>query len=143
VSGQFHAPTALPSSKVPRNPLDRRLGGPESRSGLCGAQNNLFLLPGIEPLPSSPTLYRLRWTGGIDENYESLLTVAASLPAFQQCSARSKPSLDSLGASLTNNTVVGEAEDWVQLMWKAANGDDPVPALSTSERHNVSSYDMF
>jgi hypothetical protein len=33
VSGQLHAPTALLRVKSPRYPLDRRLGGPQSRSG--------------------------------------------------------------------------------------------------------------
>jgi hypothetical protein len=33
VSGQLHAPAALPSGKSPRYPFYRRLGGPQSRSG--------------------------------------------------------------------------------------------------------------
>jgi hypothetical protein len=34
VSGQRHAPAALyPRGKNPRYPLDRRLGGPQSRKG--------------------------------------------------------------------------------------------------------------
>jgi hypothetical protein len=37
VSGQSHAPAALyPRGKEPRYPLDRRLGGPRSRSGRRG-----------------------------------------------------------------------------------------------------------
>jgi hypothetical protein len=37
VSGQFHAPAAFyPLVKDPRYPLDRRLGGPQSRYGLRG-----------------------------------------------------------------------------------------------------------
>jgi hypothetical protein len=32
VSGQVHAPIALPPTREPRYPLDRRLGGPHSRS---------------------------------------------------------------------------------------------------------------
>jgi len=32
VSGQLHAPAALPPGKSPRYPLDRRLGGPPSQS---------------------------------------------------------------------------------------------------------------
>jgi hypothetical protein len=31
--GQFHAPASLPTGKSPQYPLDRRLGGPQSRSG--------------------------------------------------------------------------------------------------------------
>jgi hypothetical protein len=33
VSGQLHAPAALPPGKSSRYPLYRRLGGPQSRSG--------------------------------------------------------------------------------------------------------------
>jgi hypothetical protein len=36
VSGQLHAPPALPPGKGPRYPFDRRLGGPQSRSGRFG-----------------------------------------------------------------------------------------------------------
>jgi hypothetical protein len=36
VSGQLHAPAALPPGKELRYPLDRRLGGPQSRSGRRG-----------------------------------------------------------------------------------------------------------
>jgi hypothetical protein len=36
VSGQLHAPAALPLGKSPRYPLYRRLGGPQSRSGQHG-----------------------------------------------------------------------------------------------------------
>jgi hypothetical protein len=32
-SGQLHTPAALPQGKEPRSPLDRRLGGPQIRSG--------------------------------------------------------------------------------------------------------------
>jgi hypothetical protein len=36
MNGQLHAPAVLPRAKGPRYPLDRRLGGPQSRSGLFG-----------------------------------------------------------------------------------------------------------
>jgi hypothetical protein len=36
VNVQLHGPTALPSGKSPPNPLDRRLGEPQSRSGHGG-----------------------------------------------------------------------------------------------------------
>jgi hypothetical protein len=42
VSGQLHAPAAL-------SPLDRRLGGPQSRSGCGGEEKNSQPPPGIEP----------------------------------------------------------------------------------------------
>jgi hypothetical protein len=45
VSGQLHARAALLS----RYPLDRRLGGPQSRSGRGGEEKNSQPPPGIEP----------------------------------------------------------------------------------------------
>jgi hypothetical protein len=41
VSVQLHAPAALPRGKSYRYPLDRRLGGPQSRSGRCGEEKIL------------------------------------------------------------------------------------------------------
>jgi hypothetical protein len=43
-----------PRGKNPRCPLDRRLGGPQSRSGLWGEEKNLLPLSEIGPRPSSP-----------------------------------------------------------------------------------------
>jgi hypothetical protein len=48
-----------------RYPLGRRLGGPQSRSGSYGVKKNFFSLPGIEPRPSSPSLYRLSYPGSL------------------------------------------------------------------------------
>jgi len=36
VSGQIHAPDPLPLGKEPRYPIDRRLGGPQSRESNHG-----------------------------------------------------------------------------------------------------------
>jgi hypothetical protein len=69
VSGQRHAPAALhPREKDPRYPLDRRLGGPQSRSGRRGLKKNPLPLSGIEPRsPDRParsqTLYCLSYRG--------------------------------------------------------------------------------
>jgi hypothetical protein len=41
VSGQLHALAALPPGKSPRYPLERRLGGPQSRSGRSGEEKIL------------------------------------------------------------------------------------------------------
>jgi hypothetical protein len=46
VTGQLHAPAALPPGK---EPLDRRLGGTQSRSGRGGEEKNSQPPPGIEP----------------------------------------------------------------------------------------------
>jgi hypothetical protein len=49
VSGQLHAPAALPQGKSPWYSLDRRLGGPQNRSGRDGEERNSQTPPGIEP----------------------------------------------------------------------------------------------
>jgi hypothetical protein len=49
VSGQFHAPAALPQEKSLLYPLDRRLGGHQRRSGRGGVEKNSQPPPGIEP----------------------------------------------------------------------------------------------
>jgi hypothetical protein len=49
MSGQLHAPAALPPEKDPRYPLDRRVGGPQSRSGRGGEKKNSEPPPGIKP----------------------------------------------------------------------------------------------
>jgi hypothetical protein len=47
VSGERHAPAALDHrEKDPRYPLDRRLGGPHSRSGHRGQKKILYLCRG-------------------------------------------------------------------------------------------------
>jgi hypothetical protein len=51
---RFTPQAALPPGKEPRYPLDRRLGGPQSRSGLCGGDKILSLL-GIEHRSSIPS----------------------------------------------------------------------------------------
>jgi hypothetical protein len=55
-----------PQGKGPSYPLDRRLGGPQSRSGRGGEEKNSQLPPEIEPWnpdrpAPSPALYRLRY----------------------------------------------------------------------------------
>jgi hypothetical protein len=49
VSGQLHAPAALPQGKSLWYPLDRRLGGTQSRSGRGSEEKNSQPPPGIEP----------------------------------------------------------------------------------------------
>jgi hypothetical protein len=70
VSGELHAPAALPQGKNPWYPLDRRLGGPQSRSGRGGLEKNSQPPPGIEAQNSdrparSPALYRLSYQGSV------------------------------------------------------------------------------
>jgi hypothetical protein len=69
MSGQLHAPAALHPGKSPRYPLDRRLGGPQGRSGRHGEEKILDptgtqLRPLGRPARSQ-SLYRLRYLGSI------------------------------------------------------------------------------
>jgi hypothetical protein len=64
-----------PGKTAPRCRLDRRLGGPQSRYGHCGVEKNLLPLPEIEPPPSRPSAYKLRYPGSrfhiiFDSNYD-------------------------------------------------------------------------
>jgi hypothetical protein len=49
VSGQLHAPAALLPGKELLDPLDRRMGGPQNRSGRGGEEKNSQPPSGIEP----------------------------------------------------------------------------------------------
>jgi hypothetical protein len=49
MNGQLH-----PQGKSHRYPLDRRLGGPQSRSGRGDDEKNTHPLPGLEPLIIQP-----------------------------------------------------------------------------------------
>jgi hypothetical protein len=54
VSGQFHAPTALPPGKQSATNWIRGWLGAQSRSGRCEVEKNLLPLQGIELQFSSP-----------------------------------------------------------------------------------------
>jgi hypothetical protein len=49
VSGQLHALAALLLGKSPWYPMEKRQGGPQSRSGRGGEENKSQPLPGLEP----------------------------------------------------------------------------------------------
>jgi hypothetical protein len=49
VSGQLHAPDALPPGKEPLVPTGQEAGGPLSSSGRGGLEKNSQPPPGIEP----------------------------------------------------------------------------------------------
>jgi hypothetical protein len=48
VPGQLRDSGAYPREYSPRHPLEQRLGGPQSQSGLYGKEKNLLSLPGFE-----------------------------------------------------------------------------------------------
>jgi hypothetical protein len=58
VSGQLHAQALYPQGKSPWYPLDRRLGGTQSRSGHSGEEKNFQPLPGLEPPIIQPVAQR-------------------------------------------------------------------------------------
>jgi hypothetical protein len=67
VSGSYTSQQLYPRGKRPRYPLDRRLGGLQSRSGHYG-EENILTLPGLEHRSlgrpaRSQALYRLRYPG--------------------------------------------------------------------------------
>jgi hypothetical protein len=58
VSGQIHGQVALPpGERAHRYPLDRMLGGPQSRSGRCGEEKNLA--PAGTRIPDDQPVARL------------------------------------------------------------------------------------
>jgi hypothetical protein len=68
----FEPRPLYPRGKSPRYSLDRKLGGPQNRSGRGGEENNSQLPPGIEPWnpdrpARSPALYRLSHHGSLVE----------------------------------------------------------------------------
>jgi len=48
VSGYLHALVPLPLGKNPKNPLNRRVGWPQSQSRCFGEEKNLLPIPGFE-----------------------------------------------------------------------------------------------
>jgi hypothetical protein len=58
MSGQIHAPAALPQGKRLWYPFDRILRGPRSWSGRGGEEKNSQPLPGFEPQIIQPRAQR-------------------------------------------------------------------------------------
>jgi hypothetical protein len=56
--GSFTPRPLYPQGKSPWYPLDKRLGGPQSRSGRGGEEKNSHPLPGLEPLIIQPVAQR-------------------------------------------------------------------------------------
>jgi hypothetical protein len=69
VSGQLHAPAALPPGKRPWYPLDRRLGGPQSRSGRGGEEKNSQPPPESNPDLSIVKKRRKHWSLNLSLTY--------------------------------------------------------------------------
>jgi hypothetical protein len=87
VSGQRHAPAALyPRGKKPRYPLDRRLGGPQSRSGarrkiLCPYRRSNLDLPIVQPV----VRHNIAWATARFQT--KMLTAFLSCPMRATCPA--------------------------------------------------------
>jgi len=56
VNDQLHVPVGLHPGEKPCYPLDRRLGGSQSRSGHGGEEKNFQPLPGLEPPIIQPVI---------------------------------------------------------------------------------------
>jgi hypothetical protein len=64
VSGQLCASAALPPGKEPRYPLDRRLGGLQNRSVLCGDEKSHSSSAGVKKGGAIPQLpHTSSWRG--------------------------------------------------------------------------------
>jgi hypothetical protein len=73
VSGQLHAPATLPPGKKTRYPLERGLGGPQSRPGRRGGEKILDPT-GTRPVTvagRSKGVYCLRSLGSRDRVFEA------------------------------------------------------------------------
>jgi hypothetical protein len=61
VSGQLHAPAVLPPAKLSSVPFDMRLGGPQSRCGCYGEEENLASAWNRTPTVEPVAHYRLSY----------------------------------------------------------------------------------
>ena len=67
-NGSLHASAAVPPEKEPRYPLNRRLGGPHSRTGFGEKDKNVLSLPSIEPRTVPPIIWSLYQLSYSDSN---------------------------------------------------------------------------
>jgi hypothetical protein len=84
VSGQLHTPVALPPGKEHWYQLDRRLGGPQSRSGRGGEEKNSQ--PRRESNPRTPIVQSIaqRYTDWASNLLKLLLYCAKGSPLESQ-----------------------------------------------------------
>jgi len=75
MSGQPRAPAALRQGRNPWYPLDRRLGGPQNRSGHGGEEKNSQPLPGPKPPIIQPVTqrYTLNYPGSYSKKKKKLV----------------------------------------------------------------------
>jgi hypothetical protein len=80
-----------------------------SRSGRCGADKNLLLLPGIELRPSFPSLYRLRYSGfyvhGCGDKFPNIFNLSNILKPRKEVPWM--VGINELGQNTFCNTVCG------------------------------------
>jgi hypothetical protein len=127
-----------PQGKSPWYSLDRRLGGPQSRSGRGGEDKNSQPPPGIEPQnpdrpAHSPALYRMSYHGSKLFLYSSKKTgwiIGGSSPD----TAVSRPALD-----LTQPPIQRLAEA-LSLGIKRSGRESHLSLPSSAESHNKSSW---
>jgi hypothetical protein len=70
-----------PQGKSPWYPLDRRLGGPQSRFGRCGEERNSQPLPGLEAPACRPALYH--WAiPAPSSKFENMIVCSKWVPSY-------------------------------------------------------------
>jgi hypothetical protein len=80
VSGQLHTPAAYLQRKSPWYPLDRRLGGLQSRSGRGGEEKYSQPLSGLEP----PTIQAVAQRCTAELSYVYQLDLTLNNSAFRR-----------------------------------------------------------
>jgi hypothetical protein len=92
VSGQLQAPVVLtPSDIVPRNPLDMRLGGLQSRSGHCGEEKKLAparnRTPAVQPVTRRYTDGAIQCYKGSKDDFSKPFALLRQDPNFPEAAS--------------------------------------------------------
>jgi hypothetical protein len=101
-----------PQRRSTRYTLNRRLDGPQSRSGRCREDKQFLPLPWIELLTSSPSLYRLRY---VLETYFHLGWFSAKVAYRNTEQYTSNCSSNYFFIPYHDNLPSPDA--WIELLW--------------------------
>jgi hypothetical protein len=124
VSGLLHAPTTFTQGNSPRYPLDRRLGGPQSRSGQPAGVK--ILTPtrprnlSLHRSACSQSLYRLLYPGSIHsgvEAYKATRDFTASIASAYRLST-SKITLWDINNDLPGLDLLLKHKQRLRKLWQ-------------------------